>query len=122
MRVITVTILAAALGIGACGGEDVSSPPPPGERVAATPQIRFDPATVTIKRGASVTWNFGAVPHNVTFNAVAGRPEDISGQNINLAVSRIFTQTGTFPYACTIHPGMTGSVTVSESVYYLVSP
>lgn len=61
----------------------------------------------------TITWEFGAVPHNVTFAATPGRPADIAGFNTNTSIARTFTTTGTFAYECTIHPGMRGSVVVT---------
>ncbi len=116
-------IVVVALCATAC--KDDVALPTPGQQVAATPQLAFTPATVSVAQGATVTWNFGAVPHNVTFGAAAGRPADIPGQNTSVAVSRTFTQPGTFGYVCTLHPGMSGSVTVSPTPVppgYLVSP
>ncbi len=117
-----VTIAVVALCASAC--TDEYSAPAPVYQVAATPQLAFTPGAVTVPQGAAVTWNFGAVPHNVTFSAAAGRPADIPGQNTNVAVSRTFTQTGTFAYVCTLHAGMAGTVTVSASppAGYVVSP
>jgi plastocyanin len=59
-----------------------------------------------------VTWNFnaGVTAHNVTWETV-GSPAGI-GSTTNASVGRQFTTTGTFSYHCSLHPGMTGSVTV----------
>lgn len=114
MRASIITLLVATLGIGACGEDNASPGPPQGARVAATAQLRFDPVSVSIARGGSVTWEFGTVPHNVVFDTAEGRPDDIPGLNTGVAIPRSFAQLGTFRYACTIHPGMTGAVTVSN--------
>ncbi|MNC94782.1 hypothetical protein D3C83_117290 [compost metagenome] len=57
-----------------------------------------------------MTWTFGAVPHDVDFTT-AGAPADIpvfdSGSE-----SRTFPTSGVFQYACTLHAGMQGTVTV----------
>ena len=71
----------------------------------------FDPASITVKVGESVTWtNTGAAPHTVT-------ADDNSFDSKSLAGGATFTQTfakaGTFAYHCAIHPGMKGTVTVS---------
>jgi plastocyanin len=62
--------------------------------------------------GTSVSYTFQSVGHNVTFNAVAGAPPSILGTNMNTTIAVTFATAGTFPYQCTIHPGMTGTVTV----------
>ncbi len=103
---ITLTFCAMACSNNAAG------PMPFGAEVGATALLRFEPGSVMIEEGGTVTWNFGTVPHNVVFDAVAGRPGDIAGQNISVSIRRTFTQAGVYPYGCTIHPGMSGRVTV----------
>jgi plastocyanin len=71
----------------------------------------FNPASVTITRGGTVTWTNGLnETHNVVFAPAAGAPQNVpehqSGSN-----SRTFSTSGTFSYQCTIHP-MSGQVVV----------
>lgn len=72
----------------------------------------FNPAAVTIAATGTVTWTWsmGAVTHNVTFSTV-GSPANIGNMSSGSA-QRTFPNAGTFNYECTIHGGMTGSVTV----------
>ena len=86
-------------------------PAPATANVAATVNSTFNPDSVRISQGGSVTWNFASLDHNVVFNAVAGRPTDI-GTSVNTSVTRSFGTAGTFPYRCTIHAGMDGKVVV----------
>lgn len=71
----------------------------------------FVPLLVQIARGGTVTWVFGAAPHNVMFAAAAGAPADINIVS-DVSVARTFPTAGTFRYDCTIHPGMSGVVAV----------
>jgi plastocyanin len=74
----------------------------------------FNPATVKIAAGGNVTWNFtsGAnSPHNVTFGANAPPGDDIGNTNSG-SVARTFPNAGSYPYQCTQHSGMTGTVIV----------
>ena len=88
-------------------------PPVSGTTVNATPSIAFTPATLTVDAGQAVTFAFGSVGHNVTFDTqAAGTPADIPGINSGVAVDRTFTTSGTYRYHCTIHPGMAGSIVV----------
>jgi plastocyanin len=80
--------------------------------VTATTALSFSPQSIVVPVGTTVSWTFQAVGHNVTFNSVAGAPPSILGSNANTTLSATFTTAGTFPYQCTIHPGMTGTVTV----------
>ena len=72
----------------------------------------FTPTQLTIRVGQSVLWDFPADQHNVMFQNRTGKPNDIpttSGQQ----VTRTFATAGTFPYDCTLHPGMSGTVIVN---------
>lgn len=80
--------------------------------VAATPDLRFEPAEVTVAAGGTVTWQFGGVPHNVWFTSGAHPPDDIPELTANASVSRTFTTAGSYDYECRVHPGMTGRVIV----------
>ena len=89
---------------------DVSVTAPAAAAVTATVSSTFDPATVTITRGGSVTWTFNAL-HNVTFGSATGAPQNIPDQATGSA-QRQFNTAGTFNYQCTLHSGMQGSVVV----------
>jgi len=84
----------------------------PSNTVDATSTDTFTPSSLTVTVGTSVDFVFLSVGHNVVFNAVAGRPADIPGTNSSVTISRTFSTAGTFPYQCTIHGGMTGTIIV----------
>ena len=113
---LVFALAACGGGTGPYGGGTNQNPPPPppgGTTVNATPSIAFTPATLTVDAGQAVTFAFGSVGHNVTFDAqAAGTPADIPGINSGVAVDRTFTTSGTYRYHCTIHPGMAGSIVV----------
>ncbi len=73
-----------------------------------TPGNSFDPASVDIAAGGTVTWTLGNA-HNVVFNGGTGAPANIG---IVSSESRRFNLAGTFGYQCTLHSGMTGQVIV----------
>lgn len=79
--------------------------------VAATTNATFNPAIVDIGVGGTVTWDFATLTHNVTFGNVTGKPANIPNST-STSVSRTFGTAGSFPYECTLHPGMTGTVNV----------
>jgi len=79
--------------------------------VVLMPNTTFSPATSTIKVNQSVAFDFPALAHNVTFERT-GSPTNIPSTQ-NATVLRQFTTAGTFPYVCTIHPGMSGQVVVT---------
>jgi plastocyanin len=74
------------------------------------PGMTFQPAVVDVQPGGSVSWAFGATPHNVVF-ASAEAPGNVAELQDGSA-SRTFPTHGTFGYRCTIHQGMAGTVNV----------
>ena len=118
-------LTAALLVLAACGGGSTSPASsgggggggggggvvPPGT-IQATAGSVFSPSTVTIAVNNSVTFQFFTTTHNVTFDPVAGVPANI-GNSSSTSVVRLFTTVGTFPFQCTIHAGMAGSVVVT---------
>ena len=84
--------------------------PGPTAAVSATASNSFDPSSVTITKGGTVTWTFAAL-HNVTFDA--GAPDGGNVPNTGTgSVQRTFPAAGTYNYHCTLHSGMNGSVVV----------
>ncbi len=78
----------------------------------ATVEIKgfaFNPDTLTIQKGTTVTWtNKDSAPHTVTGDTFGS--ETLSqGQ----AFGYTFNEAGTFEYQCHIHPGMRGKVIVT---------
>ena len=75
--------------------------------------VLFDPNTITVARGATVTFlNNSGIIHNVLFGAIRSPgvtdiPTHASGSN-----DRIFTMVGTWQFACSLHAGMVGQVVV----------
>jgi plastocyanin len=71
--------------------------------------MQFSPATISVKRGETVTWrNNDIVPHTAT---AAGRFD--SGE---IAPGKTFSKkmekSGDYDYICTYHPGMKGRIEV----------
>lgn len=71
----------------------------------------FSPATINVAKGATVTWtNNDDLSHTVTSNSSIFN----SGTLIkNQTFSYTFNNIGSFPYHCSIHTGMTGTVIVN---------
>jgi plastocyanin len=79
-------------------------------------QIRdneFVPPTVVILKGETVRWtNVGVLVHTSTSDTGKWDSGDLShGQHFDFK----FTTTGKFPYHCTYHPEMHGTVRVTET-------
>ena len=126
-RIPLVLCAVVALAVAGCGSSnDSSSSSSTGS--ASTPaassssssggvaikmqNIAFDPKAVTVKVGQKVTWtNEDTVDHNVTSQS----GETIKSDNFGKGGTFSFTpkKAGTIKYVCTIHPGMTATLTVS---------
>jgi plastocyanin len=76
-----------------------------------TPGETFSPTVLEVPLGATVRFNMFGDEHNADFANVPGRPADIPVV-VNVIVSRTFNTRGTFPYDCTVHPGMSGQIVV----------
>ena len=70
----------------------------------------YSPNPITIAVGATITWtNRDTTTHTSTgLNGTWESGSIAPGASF----SRTFPAAGTFPYRCTIHPGMVGTVTV----------
>jgi len=78
----------------------------------AIDNFHFTPSSITVARGATVTWvNHDDVPHTATANG--DTPAFDSGAlDTDEKFSFTFTAPGTFTYFCKVHPHMTGTVIV----------
>ena len=75
--------------------------------------IEFNPVTVRVHRGDSVTWRWldGTTPHNVTSRGKQRFRSSSTRQRGAYTVR--FTRAGTYRYVCTIHFTMKAKVVVS---------
>ncbi len=76
----------------------------------------FDPNPVQTKAGGTVTWtNDDSTPHTVT-SGQDSKPDGKFDSGIldqGKSFSFTFEQAGEYPYFCTLHPNMVGTVSVS---------
>ncbi|MDQ6796716.1 MAG: plastocyanin/azurin family copper-binding protein, partial [Actinomycetota bacterium] len=75
----------------------------------------FEPRTLTVKAGTSVTWtNQDSTPHTVQFSSSSIPPSPhLSAGGGQSTYSHTFTAAGTYPYICGIHNSMTGTIKVT---------
>ena len=120
MRRLAIPVLLLALFAAACGGDDEggggeqggsSEACPNGAVVIKMVDIKFDPQDATAGVGDEVCWiNEDTIEHNAVAEEGAEFESELIGKG------ETFTTTvdaaGTIPYVCTVHPGMTGTLTV----------
>jgi plastocyanin len=82
---------------------------PAAKHTVAIEGTSYKPETITVKKGESVTWvNKDPFPHTVT---AAGK-FDSKSIAANGKWTYRTTKTGEFPYICTLHPNMKGTIRV----------
>ncbi len=73
--------------------------------------MAFTPASVVLAVGETVTWTF---PDSMAHTTTSNKGFWDSGTKLNGATyTRAFSSAGTFPYHCSFHPEMRGTVRVS---------
>lgn len=99
-------LLALVLLISGCTSAPTTTPQPtvPAGVAVEIKGFAFNPLTVSISKGTTVTWtNSDSAPHTVT--SVSGA-FDSGRLNQGSTFSYTFNQAGTFEYECTIHPSI----------------
>ena len=114
------TLLLAGCGGGDGGSSNGSSSAPASQPAGAAASdavvvdmrdIQFAPKDVTVKVGQTIAWrNQDTVAHNVTADSGASFKSGTFGKGGTFSFKA--AKAGTIKYECTIHPGMTGTVTV----------
>jgi plastocyanin len=127
-------VMAAALGIAACGGGAAATQPasaPASQPPASSPAtgVACEPSTetgtvaatiqgnafsqpLTAKAGDVVTWtNMDSVPHSVVLDDGSCQTEQFSQ---NATASLQFNTAGTYTFHCGVHPSMTATIEVTE--------
>lgn len=106
--------IALTAGLSACAATKPDLVP---SDDAATPAVvvrvvdnAFEPKEVTIKKGEAVRWEFGN--NSSEHDVVAGDGSFVSALIFEGSYTHVFKNQGDFDYLCSIHPEMTGVVTV----------
>jgi amicyanin len=87
-----------------------------GHALAADVQVKianftFDPPTLTVKAGTTVTWiNADDIPHVVSEKDGKFRSSALDTDD---KFSQTFSTAGTVEYFCAIHPHMTGKIVIT---------
>jgi plastocyanin len=100
-RAFPLAVLALAFAAGALAA--------PARHTVTIEGVKYDPPTVTVKQGDSVTWtNKDPYPHTVTAPG-AFDSKEIGADRKWTYVAR---KPGRYDYICTLHPNMKGTLVV----------
>ena len=103
-----VTLIALLLSIAGSARADEAAIPP-GVAVKID-NFTFGPSTLVVARGTTVTWTNGDdIPHTIVATDKSFKSRVLDTDE---SFSYTFENPGTYPYFCSIHPHMTGEVTV----------
>jgi plastocyanin len=114
-RLVVMSTLAAALAVGAaaCGGgdDDQSAAAAAAGTLVQLKDSTFKPASLTVRAGQTVTWDWKDrfVQHNVVGDGFSSKTKR-SG-----TFTHTFTKPGSYPYRCTLHKNMKGTITVTAT-------
>jgi plastocyanin len=83
-------------------------------------EMSFTPAMAMANVGDTISWvNVGKIPHTVTAKDGSFDKTPLApGQRFNY----VLPKEGSFPYTCTYHPGMDGSLMVGPALAGVVAP
>ena len=118
--ILPLALTSMALLAAGCGGDDggggggAAAPAVPGDVVTIDMvDVKFKPENQTVKVGQTVKWvNEDTIDHNAVATEGADFKSELYGKGESYEAK--ITQAGTVKYVCTIHPAMTGTLTVVE--------
>jgi plastocyanin len=116
VKLTTIVLIGTLLPVAAFAAPGAAAPAAGGHaaagRTVVLRDIAFAPARVRVTRGSAVTFRFddGTTIHNVRGR---GRPAFRGSANTSKGTFRVtLRKPGTYRYVCTLHPGMSGQITV----------
>jgi plastocyanin len=103
---LAVSLLVATSGSPRAQGE--TAKPPTAE--IKIDNFSFGPASLTVAPGTTVTWtNRDDIPHTVVADDKTFKSKPLDTDD---TYAYTFDKPGTYPYFCSLHPHMTGTVVV----------
>jgi len=122
---ILIVVLVAFIAVCGCTGYGPSSTTPattqtqvPGTMTVNIQNFAFNPASITVPKGTTVTWvNQDSANHEIVNDAQGSIAQGALFTSNSLpkgaSYSFKFDNTGTYPYLCSIHPSMKATVIVT---------
>jgi plastocyanin len=107
-----IAVLFAILSISTNCSKSNDSSGTPGTNEVFIQNMAYDPATITVPANTTITWtNKDGVAHTVTSNTAGQFDSGSLGSNDTW--SHLFDTPGSYPYHCTFHGNMSGTVVVN---------
>ena len=107
---LLTTVMVAALLLSAASPCSSAKAPQPTSAEVKVDNFSFGPASLTVAVGTTVTWtNRDDIPHTVVSTDKVFKSKVLDTDE---KFSFTFDKAGTYPYFCSVHPKMTGSVVV----------
>jgi plastocyanin len=104
------TAMVAVLLLSAASSDSSAKTPQPAPAEVKVDNFSFGPTTLTVAVGTTVTWtNRDDIPHTIVSTEKLFKSKVLDTDE---KFSFTFDKAGTYPYFCSIHPKMTGSVVV----------
>ena len=112
VSVFLIVIMSSLAFLAACTGsttQNTSAPTASGNLVTVV-YFAFSPQTLSVTAGTTVTWT----NRDSTTHFVASDTGVFNSGNLatNASFTYTFSNTGSYPYHCAIHPSMTGTIIV----------
>ena len=102
-----IVLLVGIIALSGCTQNQQNVPP----NTVYIQNFAFNPTNLTVKVGTTVTWiNQDSTTHTVTSDNGAFQSSGNLNQGTNYTFT--FTKAGTYPYHCSIHPNMKGTILV----------
>ena len=107
---LLATVMVATLLLSAGSPGSSANTAEPASAEVKVDNFSFGPTTLTVAVGTTVTWtNRDDIPHTVVSTDKVFKSKVLDTDE---KFSFTFSKAGTYPYFCSIHPKMTGSVVV----------
>jgi plastocyanin len=107
---LLASVMVATLLLSAGSPRNSAKTPEPATAEVKVDNFSFGPATLTVPAGTTVTWtNRDDIPHTIVSTDKVFKSKVLDTDE---RFSFTFAKAGTYPYFCSIHPKMTGSVVV----------